>query len=48
MKLLHDWMMPKRREKSLSVHGSSALTVRVAPWQEYYKLFNKLIGSVDK
>ena len=21
---------------------------RVIPWQEYYKLFNKLIGSVDK
>ena len=23
-------------------------SLRVAPWQEYYKLFNKLIGSVDK
>ena len=22
--------------------------LRVAPWQEYYKLFNKLNGSVDK
>ena len=33
MKSLCDWMMPKKREKSLGVHGSSVSTVKRFPKQ---------------
>lgn len=44
MKSLRDWMMPKKREKSLGVHGSSVPTVKHLPkiYPVYFISFFKI------